>query len=448
MAHSRARIQRKSEGIGLKAILLVHGSLRMGGVETLLVRLAREFSSRGITVRILLLTRSADPGLIREVNRCATVCYLDQFVPLPVFGSERLTLLAAFLKLDAARLADMLAGIDHVHFTESLTMMLCAAVLARLSAPVRITGGVYYQHEYDYASPNQRYCCLAMAQHFSFHAASGRVMFHGEAAKRGLAERLGLDLTDCPLVPIGIDVRRARPRDLQRVRRTKVVSVGRLTEVKTYNFQFLVAVAELRRRGVPLEYHVYGDGPARDRLRHRIDELGLSSAVHLHGTLEYSSFGETIADAGLFVGSGTALIEAAACGVPALIGIEAQADDHSYGYLHEMSGLAYHEKGIPHPTAPFAVHVERLLALDDDAYWQTCAASVTKSEQYSIERLVDGWLSLDERITVQRSAASPPHFDRLRFVTSLVADRIAMSFRPNRSDFWARRFELTGAPVK
>jgi glycosyltransferase involved in cell wall biosynthesis len=302
---------------------------------------------------------------------------------------------------------------------------------------VRVTGGIYYQYEFAYPTRARRYCAEVMARHFAFHAGAGRVVFFGEAARAGIAARTGLDLASCPLLPIGIDLKRAQRRDSARARRTKAVSVGRLTDIKTYNLYFLDAVAALRRRGVDFEYHVWGDGPALERVRRRIDELGLSAHVHLHGNLEYSRFGETIADAGLFVGSGTALIEAAACGVPALIGIESEPDDLSYGYLHEMPGLAYHEQGIARPKTPFAGHVERLLALDDAAYDAMGEASARKAAEYSIERLVDGWMDMDRRIAAAAGAGPAPAYSRSRFIASLLLDRLAAAFGRG-SGFWSR----------
>jgi hypothetical protein len=284
-----------------------------------------------------------------------------------------------------------------------------------------------------------------MTQLFAHHAVAGSLLFFSEVARDRLASRYGLDLSKCPLLPIGIDLQRLRVRAAERARRCKVVSIGRITEFKTYNVQFLEAVAALRRRGILIEYHIYGDGPAADKVRRRIDELGLQSAVQLHGNLEYSKFPEAIADAGLFVGSGTALIEAAACGVPALIGIESQADDFSYGFLHEMPGLAYHEQGIDHPQARFAEHVARLVQLGEAEYGAVCTASVRKAQTYSIGRLVDGWIEMDHRPAGVGGGQLMPAFDRLRFVSSLLSDRLAVPSGRD-SGFWSR-YDRAVAPL-
>jgi len=421
----------------VKCILLVHGSLQMGGVETLLVRLAREFSARGVAVRVLLFGRAADPRLLAELKQYAVVAYLDELISPPSFGDARLAVLAGLLSMRPAAKRRLLDGVQHVHFTESLTMMLCARLLECTETPLRVTGGVYSQYEFVYPSLRPSYCVSSLARHFAFHAATGRILFFGGVVRKLVGEHIGRDLSACPILPIGIDLKRHVARDPGRVRRMKLVAIGRITGFKSYNIHFLTAVAQLRRAGVPVEYHVYGEGDAIGGVRRRIDELGLASCVHLHGNVDYNRFAEVIADAGLLVGSGTALLEAAACGVPALIGIEAQPDDRSYGFLHEMEGFAYHEQGIDHPLTPFAEHVERMLALDDEGYRRMCEASVRKAQQYSIERLVDGWLALDERLVAAGSGNAAPGLSGPRFVASLLWERLALPLGLD-SGFWRR----------
>jgi asparagine synthase (glutamine-hydrolysing) len=59
----------------------------MGGVETLLVRLARELTARQIEVRVLLISRASDTGLLSELAQFASVNYLDGLLPAPFAGS-------------------------------------------------------------------------------------------------------------------------------------------------------------------------------------------------------------------------------------------------------------------------------------------------------------------------------------------------------------------------
>ena len=48
----------------------------------------------------------------------------------------------------------------------------------------------------------------------------------------------------------------------------------------------------------------------------------------------------------LFVGSGTAIVEAASFGIPSVIGIENCSEPVSYGFLTDVPGFSYNEDGL------------------------------------------------------------------------------------------------------
>ena len=81
-------------------------------------------------------------------------------------------------------------------------------------------------------------------------------------------------------------------------------------------------------------------------------ELCVTDRVSFFGNLEYANLSATIAAADLFVGSGTAVIEAAAQCCPAMIGIESIEEPYTYGFLSDIVGLSYNEQGINQPLRP------------------------------------------------------------------------------------------------
>ena len=96
-----------------------------------------------------------------------------------------------------------------------------------------------------------------------------------------------------------------------------IVSVGRLDPMKEYNLYMIEVVAELRRRGLPVTWTVYGEGTFMPRMVQRIAELGLGDAIRLAGPIDNSAVPAALRTAYVFVGMGTAIIEAALCRVPA-----------------------------------------------------------------------------------------------------------------------------------
>jgi len=195
-------------------------------------------------------------------------------------------------------------------------------------------------------------------------------------------------------------------------------------------------VQVLAEKGLPIEYHIYGDGDQFQALKAQIRDMGCEQKIHLHGTLEYSRLPEVLRNAWLFVGSGTAIIEAAACGVPALIGVESEPEPRTYGFLHSMPGLDYQEADIGLEKRSFVEFCEELHSLSEEEYAKVCERSVRKAETFSIERLIDGFHRADGQAEVIQATA--PFTARLLLLVSVLVDRLVP--RALGTGFW-RRYE-------
>ena len=419
----------------MKKLLLIYGALYMGGIETLIVRMANEWQRRGIQVKVLLLSRHGDKELLAELERYARVIYLDELLALRALYSERLSLFNWFMPLSEKCVRMLLDGVDHVHFFDSFTMAVSMRLSACARAKVKITGGVYHQYEYAYARLRPNYFVRVFKDMFRKACGTRNVIFFNEVSKRTLADNFGDDYTMSPLLPIGIDLSKAKQRNVAEMRRRKVVSIGRITSFKTYNIRFLHAMKRLNERSLIIDYHIYGDGEDMPALRQAIQQLGLEAQVWLHGPIPYAQFAETVEDCFLFLGSGTALIEAAACGVPALIGIESQADEQTYGFLHTIAGLSYHEKGLPIATRSFDEFVRGLDALDDESYKDVCVSSIAKAREFSMEIFAERFLAADATANIVDGATT--RYSKIRFLASMTVDRV-MNRSRSGIGFWNR----------
>lgn len=108
---------------------------------------------------------------------------------------------------------------------------------------------------------------------------------------------------------------------LRTVKQNRIVSVGRLVKEKKQK-TIINAFALLYHIYPEYELTIYGEGPCRNALEQRIEELGLTSAVSMPGTVE--DIPGQIADAKLFVltsdheGMPNSLIEAMCLGLPVI----------------------------------------------------------------------------------------------------------------------------------
>jgi glycosyltransferase involved in cell wall biosynthesis len=417
----------------MRHILFIYGALTMGGIETFLVRVSKRLSVAGVRVTVLLASSKGAPELIEELKRWARIVYLEDLHLFKVKAFQRLTLYQFFALFSIKKTETLLKDVDHIHFMECLSMM-TAFRIARLCGGRKVTGGVYYQYEFATWGMRSSYFVNALADTFRNLVPPQNIVFFNEACRNTYSQELGQGYLKSSVLPIGVDLSRLDRRDVTLARKGRVVSIGRINSIKTYNFQFPSVVKELAAKGIQIEYHIYGEGDQHSALEAHIRELGCESKIYLHGSIEYARLSHVLRDAWLFVGSGTAIIEAAGCGVPALIGIESEPHPMTYGFLHSMPGIDYQEANIGYDKSSFSKFCEQLYAMSDEEYGQICNLSAQKSKEFSIERLIDGFYELDKRASLIN--ASDHSKSSLLLLASVLFDRIAPdSFG---TGFWRR----------
>lgn len=104
-------------------------------------------------------------------------------------------------------------------------------------------------------------------------------------------------------------------------RQKKIVAVGRLNNQKNYDL-LIDAFSDIEKDYPNHKLEIYGQGPEKNRLQNKIDNLGLSDKVLLMGTRQ--NVMQHVADAELYVmssdfeGFPNALAEAMASGIPVI----------------------------------------------------------------------------------------------------------------------------------
>ncbi len=177
--------------------------------------------------------------------------------------------------------------------------------------------------------------------HFVSQAICDHAISHGAPAEKCVVIRCSVD-TDY-FSGLGF-------REAERVFR--LCTVGRLTWEKAYPLALLV-VRELKLRGVPVEYHVYGDGDERACLEHWIDRLEISELVRLRGAVRREELKEALLSSTIYFhpsvteALGVAILEAQAMGLPVVAtrvgGIHEAVVDGETGRLlpfGDVEGLA------------------------------------------------------------------------------------------------------------
>lgn len=363
----------------------------MNGGTTFLTRICRRMNAKGARPAVLVMFKDMDPELHAELKKHASVFYLWDYIPQ--YGKILPSRLQTFGPINWRRLcADLAEHSADIHAMGVFGLVFAQRLSAKVSSPPTLTVGIYHQNEFLYDTHGRRF--PREMQRLFCDIPSKNVVFFNDGTKRSYERFFSKDYSDAPIVPIGIEIQLSEPV----AKRTPllIVSVGNLVDFKTYNEHIIRLVASLHTQFPDISYHIYGAGPNHDRLERVISELGLGDQVQLKGVIPYSDFSDVVGKASIFVGSGTALLEAASLGVPALIGIESIQQPLTYGFLCDVPGLSYNEYIEEYKKVEMQTCVIQVLSDSQEAekIGQECKK---KAREFSIEETVYGLTRLSGR---------------------------------------------------
>ncbi|GAB6051134.1 hypothetical protein JCM16106_19890 [Hydrogenophilus islandicus] len=181
-----------------------------------------------------------------------------------------------------------------------------------------------------------------------------------------------------------------QPPDLQLFSKPVVLGIGRLAEQKAFD-RLIRAHAALRARGFDHHLIILGEGPLRQALEGEVQRLGVGETVFLRGHV--NNVADWLAHATLFAlcsryeGFGLVLLEALACGTPAV------AMDCPSG---PQEILADGQAGILVPEGDEAAFQEALAQLlsSPDLRAHYAQAGRKRARHYAPERIVPQWEAL------------------------------------------------------
>jgi len=266
----------------------------------------------------------------------------------------------------------------HAHFATEPTDV-ASALAGELRVPFTFTA-----HGYDvYRRPPADFGARA--------AAAAAVVTVSQANARHLEATYGVDPTRIVVLPCGVDTRCFSPGG-RRAEPPLVVCVARLVPVKNLRL-LLEACRLLRDRGRDFRCVIVGDGRSRDELAALRDRLRLRRVVDLVGPapqVEVLAWWRRAAAAALTSdseGMPVSLMEAGACGVPALATAVGGAPELVQDGVTGLLAAAGDVEAV-------AAGLERFLGDARFAARLGAAARRRIEERFSLERQVDGLVSL------------------------------------------------------
>jgi D-inositol-3-phosphate glycosyltransferase len=315
--------------------LAVLGGKETGGMNVYVRELSRELGRMGVEVDVF--TRSQNPAIPRVVamTEHVSVIHVTAGPEAPLPRDEVAAHLDEFADgVEAWRIARS-ADYDLVYAHYWLSGLVALALRERWSVPIvqmfhtlgRLKNAVARRAGATEPLVRLRAERNLVADVDRIVAATGVEQAH-------LIEHHGADRSRIAVIPCGVDTELFRPGDAREARavlgldeRPVVLYVGRLTPIKGLD-TLLDAVADLRRRGDPLQLLIVGgeadealDGHQR-RLRRRLRDDGLDDCVRLIGPRAQDELRTYYVAADVTVlpsyyeSFGMVALEAMACGSP------------------------------------------------------------------------------------------------------------------------------------
>ncbi|MCD1599827.1 glycosyltransferase [Rheinheimera aquimaris] len=378
-------------------MLFIHGSLAMGGVETFILRMAKQRAAENKNTVIILLSAEhrSDSGLVMEARKYARVLFLPDITSLPRLISRYFPFHLSLLLPIRTDLGKYLKDVTHVHATCGISAYFYAHIAKHLPANVKFTIGVYHSLEFCWGTPQLPYFERKNRELFFDKVSKSSIIFFNESMVPLYEKVSGQSFQAVNLFPLGV-IEPSFPdlKQISQLRESssslKLVSVGRLVPFKTYNLHMIDVVASLLKDGIAVVYDIYGDGPLEPEMKKKISEQGLQKHINLKGILNYDRFSEVVSSYDVFIGSGSAIIQAAGLGVSAIVGIENIVSAETYGFLAELDGFSYNEDGL-YAKKPLVAVLESYSKLPIAERISLSQRHIDKAKEFSMAQCVDNF---------------------------------------------------------
>lgn len=364
-----------------KHVLFILGGLAMGGVETYIVRLAKELTRIGCSVELLILSNKFDQRLMSEISEYTTVTSLEsaKFLTASSWVNAFLPVRGKITKKEY----------DVVHVVD-LLMLGFLFLNKDIISYKALSIGIYHALEVSWWRDRNVYFRRKLTELYDRNITL--TLFPSESVAKLTGDLVGVVSDKLDILPLGVDLSKYNKCTPSRVSR-KIISVGRLVGFKIYNRHIISQLRLIRELG-DFEYYIYGVGPENESLQNFAQESGVSDYVHFMGQVEYEDLPRVLNDAFCFVGSGTTIIEASAAGIPSVVGIESIKTPNTCGFFSDVVGYSYNEESATSKRITFYEALEWLNGLREDAYNELSLKHRKKAMEFDLRNTASEFLSM------------------------------------------------------
>lgn len=356
-------------------VLLVSTKPGIAGVETLIRRMVSFLSLRNdLEISLLFMMRGNNNDFVNFPESKCTIYYgIDLLNPKSELKTKKF---------------------DYIYSFSLFPLVFSLFISGLFFKRAKVCCGVYHPLEYCWKhGPNS--FIRKIAHKLLKSLPLENIFFMSQLTQEKHTLYLERDFSKSPIIPVAIDVQRFQSV-IRNPNRRKIISIGKIVNFRTYMFQIVDTCCDLNKNhpDLKVEYHIYGDGPLKKQLVDYINTKSASEFVFVHGLLPYDNLEDVFKDAFLLIGCGTAMLEATAAGVPALITLCPSTNPYTYGFFSEVNNG--YNLGGPIPNVKTYTFYEKIIELyryTPHEYKHIESLCQQKASLFSIEKIMEDFIS-------------------------------------------------------
>ena len=358
--------------------------LIMGGIETLIMRMSDWLIDNGHNVTIV----SSEGG--SQVEK------ISPQVQVYTVGSVRFNLACYPVPLSFLYSDDLIKSFRDADVVMSFTEPGCmfSYHMCRSSkSQAKVVSGVF--------EPSMFLGSYEYFDSIFWHTIHNKNKFYMNQVIVDINKEQGKFTDGVKVWPLPINVKKFIPVSKQNIRKNNVIlSIGRLDRMKGYNVYMPSIIRDLIDAGYKdIEWHIIGDDetnglePTKAEMLEQIKKYKIESHVKMLGIVDYSNLINHLGSAKVFVGMGTAAVEASSAGIPSICAIIHEYNAKTYGFLWDQPEGCVGERWVGvEPTKDVKRLITHILSLDEEDYKSLSEKSVNHSLMFDIDKRMEEFI--------------------------------------------------------
>lgn len=177
---------------------------------------------------------------------------------------------------------------------------------------------------------------LLMANQMLKYIPSESIYFMSESVKQSFIDVYGNRYGAHRVVKLPLDAKLNQWKGSKN-NHLRIISIGRVDKMKLYNLSAPSIVRNLMNQHISCYWDIYGEGEMLDECINESKRLEVDGYIKYKGTLDYREFHSKVIEYDVFVGMGTAALEAAQTKIPVILALGWERNA-SGGFLSESYG--------------------------------------------------------------------------------------------------------------